>query len=275
MPGNPAVEERSATFIVLSFARPQNIQRILDEVRQADCCGRVILSNNNPEIDILDHIAPPSDGLEVRQQKTRWDPIKRFLIARETGDGHFICIDDDVFLTAGQIDRLFSHLVLDPSRPHGIWGELYEPVDGEIRIRQGVRNMSCRVSVLNRVYAFTRDHVVRMFELMESLGIADPRDLKRVDDVLLSAAGAGRPQIHDLGPIDECPTSDQAGIALWREDNFHAPRLGLYASLQSILEKGGSGKPAGNRPARAGRRARGNRDDAAVHKGWARKDGYG
>ena len=225
MSDNRNVDNKTATFILLSFARPQNIQRIIDVIRKANCCGRIILSNNQPDIDIFDYIAPSLDRLEVIQQEVKWDPIKRFMIARECGEKYFMCIDDDIFLSSHQIDQLFSRLVLDPSIPHGIWGELYERADGQIKIRQGMRNISRQVSVLNRVYAFTRDHVVRMFELMEILGISDPRNLKRVDDVLLSFAGVGSPQCHDLGTIKDCPTSDQVGIALWQEDKFHTPRL--------------------------------------------------
>ncbi|MGY8935285.1 MAG: hypothetical protein ACKVG6_04195 [Alphaproteobacteria bacterium] len=41
------------TFILPSFARPKNIQRIVDSVLQEQVCGRVIVCNNQLKTDSM------------------------------------------------------------------------------------------------------------------------------------------------------------------------------------------------------------------------------
>jgi hypothetical protein len=65
----------AATFIIPSCARPQNIQPILETILQARSCARIVLSNNNPAIDINDHIALSADRLTVLQQQERWPAV--------------------------------------------------------------------------------------------------------------------------------------------------------------------------------------------------------
>lgn len=229
----------SATFVQLSYARPGNIQRIVDTVLQARCCGRLILSNNNPDIDILDFIEPDPERFEILQQTERWGAVKRFSIAREAGGEFFLCIDDDLFLTVDQIDTLFDRLRAYPAVPHGIWGakaEIGTAPTGQpvLKLERGVRRKDTEVRIINRAYAFTRLHLERFFALMGRLGIDDPRALGPADDILLSYCGEGRPRIHDLGALEDCPTSDRQGIALWREPGFAELRARLIVALSRI-----------------------------------------
>ncbi len=227
----------TATFILLSFARPQNMQRVVNTIRKANSCGRVILSNNQPDIDIFDHIDPPLPGLEVIQQEQQWGPVKRFCIARECKGEHFVCLDDDIFLTPLQIDKLVGHLVENPSRPHGIGGEIIKRQDGKLTVLRGRYNFSGEVSTLNRVYAFTRKHVRRYFQLLEKLGIEDPRDLGPADDIVLSFCGNGWPKCHDLGPFENCPTARQKGVALWRAEGFYERRMEIFVRLLDLVRE--------------------------------------
>lgn len=236
-PNNEQESVQTATFIILSYARPQNIQRMLEAIIKARTCGRIILSNNNPEIDILQFIDPSPDVLEVVQQSERWEPIKRWCIARECEGEFFVCIDDDLFLTTKQIDMLVGQLVADPSVPHGVWGSRMIDVKGRgIRLKRGVFNYSGEVDVISRAYACTRAQVQQMFELMARLGVQDPRALGRGDDILLSFSGEGRPRCHDLGPLENCLTSNQKGIALWREEGFYQARLKLFQRLLKLRQ---------------------------------------
>jgi hypothetical protein len=232
---------KSADFIILSYARPQNMQRLLDAILNSRSCGKVVLSNNNPAIDILDYVDPSPESLEIIQQKEKWEPVKRFCIAREIQSEYFVCIDDDLFLTTAQIDQLVDRMIAEPDVPHGVWGAQFgfEP-DGpntvRPRLESGVHNYSGEVRLINRAYAFTRKHVERFFELMEFLGIEDPRDLGPADDILLSYSGTGRPKCHDLGPLENCPTSDQEGIAVWKEQGFFEKRVEKLVQLTQLLQ---------------------------------------
>lgn len=215
----------SAVFIILSYARPQNIQRIVQAILEAQSCGRIILSNNNPNINILPYVDPSPEKLEIIQHQERWGPVMRWCIAKECDSAYFVCIDDDLFLTSRQIDMLVARLQDEPTVPHGVWGEKITVDRNRFMIKRGIFNYSGEVDVINRAYAFTPTHVRRFFELMKYLGVGDPRDLGRGDDILLSFSGTGRPKCHDLGQLESCPTSDLEGIALWKEAGFYEQRF--------------------------------------------------
>ena len=89
----------------------------------ARSCDQIVLSNNNPHIDILDYVHPAPGVLTILQQKERWEPVKRFCIAREMQSQFYACIDDDLFLTSDQIDSMVEGVAADPGVPHGVWGE--------------------------------------------------------------------------------------------------------------------------------------------------------
>lgn len=221
-----------ASFIILSYARPQNILRILETILASRSCEWILLSNNNPDVDIHEYITRDQPSrVKVIQQSEHWEPIIRFMMARGMPSNYFVCIDDDLFLTPAQIDALVGHLHADPSTPHGVWGERITPVGGTFRIYRGVHNIDGEVDVLNRAYAFTRRHVQRYFELLALIGVKQPRDLGRGDDQVLSFSGERKPMCHDLGPIENCPTADQEGIALWRQKGFYEERMKLYVQL--------------------------------------------
>lgn len=233
--------DNSTTFILLSYARPWNMQRIVDTVLSARSCGSVILSNNNPKIDILKYVDLPPKQVTILQQAEHWPAVNRFCIARESGAENFVCIDDDLFLTALQIDALVARLAENPAVPHGVWGANVctdTNADGResLRLQGGVHNVTVPVRILNRAYAFTGKHNRRFFELLTALGITDPRELGPADDILLSHSGAGLPICHDLGPLSTCPTSTMRGIALWREPGFFEARIERLEQLRDLNE---------------------------------------
>ncbi|MFT6583060.1 MAG: hypothetical protein ACJAU6_003510 [Alphaproteobacteria bacterium] len=232
--------DQRVTFILLSYARPQNLSRITAAIQKSRFCDRIILCNNNPEIDVLNYIDPSSRALEIIQQTEKWVAIKRFCIAKECASEYFVCIDDDLFLTPVQIDALVNALLADPAVPHGVWGEnIYIDTDADgvatIRLESGLHNFSGDVRVINRAYAFTQTHVQQLFHLMAALGVNDPRMLGPADDILLSFSGDRPPKCHDLGPLDNCPTSSEEGIALWKEKGFFDKRIQKLLQLRQLL----------------------------------------
>ncbi|MBT5109735.1 MAG: glycosyltransferase [Rhodospirillaceae bacterium] len=221
------------TFILLSFARPRNLQRIVDTLLKADSCRRVIVSNNQPKIDIRDFLKSADDRVEIIQQDVAWGPVNRYHIARNCPGDFFVSIDDDVFLTPAQIDRLVGELVTDPSRPHGVWGQLLRVDPDKINLFSGVHRINREVDVLNCVYAFTKAQVRRCFELLDLLRLKDLREIGPGDDIFISMSGDQAPFCHDVGPIDLCPSHDQEHVARFCSDNFDARRLRLWRRLQT------------------------------------------
>ena len=67
------------------------------------------------------------------------------------------------------------------------------------------------------------------------------------DDIVLSFTGMGRPRIHDLGPLEFCPTSSLKGVALWKENDFFERRYRLFLRSRSLAGRGAGALPRLNR----------------------------
>ena len=194
----------------------------------------MIVSNNNPDVDLTAWL-PARPRVELLQQPRHARSGLRFLIAARTDADHFVSVDDDLFVTAEQIDRLLAHLADEPGVPHGgPWGQrLVRMPNGRIAWR-GPLYPDQRVDVLNRMYAFTREHARRFVALAARLGEPDPATMGPIDDVVLSHCGATRPLAHDLGPWEDCPSSHDADIAIWRQPGFVEARNAAIGRLRAM-----------------------------------------
>jgi Glycosyl transferase family 64 domain len=233
-------DPRNACAIVLSYKRPQNIGRIVESLLATPGIQRVIVSNNNPDVDLGDWFRARDARVEVRIQPKHEHCIKRFEIAMETKFDLFLCPDDDVFLSPQQYERLLSILRSDSQRVHGIFGEIPSFGPEGIRLGGGITGIDCEVDILNCCYAYTHAHAQRMFDLLRGAGIDDSEGAKHLDDVYLSFAGEGRPLCHDLGPFEKCTTSDLPGIATWTEPEFQRRRIDAYLRLSTLRPRGAS-----------------------------------
>ena len=204
---------------------------------------RVLVQNNNPEIDITEWITSKDSRLVIKNSKTRKWAGSRWDVARSVDDPFYLAIDDDVFLFPGQIAQLFNYLLDDPSVPHGIHGVFWPHKPTQIEsgtIMHRAREEST-VDVLHQLYAVTNRHVQKQRELlgqirarMERAGTTASRF---GDDIVISHCGAGRARIHDLGFVPVCPTSHVDEIALSRLDCFSEERRILTDVILHILEE--------------------------------------
>lgn len=226
--------DSSVLIIILSYRRPQNINRIINAASSIKFCKEIIVSNNNPEINIFDFLERSEGQFHILQQKQRFPAAQRFQIAINSCSKYFIAIDDDLFLQPQQIELLIEHLRFNEAIPHGgPWGQKIFYDQDKIRLK-GWFYPNSEVDVLNRSYAFTRNHVEKFFDLLHLLGCKSIQDLGPADDILLSFCGNQRPYCHDLGTWEECPTSHTPGIALWKEEGFASHRLDVFHKLQQI-----------------------------------------
>ncbi len=90
------------------------------------------------------------------------------------------------------------------------------------------------VQVLNSVYAFTREHLMRFSHLLQRLDISDVYELKYRDDLILSYTGVGDPQVHYSGQVLRCATSEKQGIAVYKQPDFYPQRLKLLRALRQL-----------------------------------------
>ena len=207
----PALSSSAAPDIVvilLSYARPQNLAGLVDAALACEFVSKVIVSNNNPEIDLLKFVRRRHKRLEIIQQPVHTGCARRVEIARDMGEGHYLCIDDDIYLWPAQICGLSRLLAAQPDSIHGITGEIFPDVFGELSA--SYRNEDRTVEVVNRVYAFTGRQARTFFVLFDTLRAAissAQSDPSWIEDVLLSHSGEAAPRIHDLGPYIPDPTS--------------------------------------------------------------------
>ncbi|HZF12292.1 MAG TPA: hypothetical protein VFE33_26185 [Thermoanaerobaculia bacterium] len=243
-PRRPARGPARCTVVLLSYRRPQNIEWLVRGYLRCDFVTRVIVSNNNPDVDLTRHLRLDDPRIELIQQLVRTRQGMRFSLAAERGDenGYLLSPDDDIFLYPGQIETIFRGLVEEPAVPHGIRGEVRRqvehlpgyPFDPTVT-GEGT------VDHLTGYYAFTAEQARRCVEIYGSLGWNDPNAVGNGEDIVLSFTGTGRPRIHEIGGFLQC-TSWETMVATWRSHgNFFVERLRLHDHLRETVSR--SGRP--------------------------------
>jgi hypothetical protein len=114
------------------------------------------------------------------------------------------------------MEPLFQTLVNDEDRPHGLIGSQYRP---GTKSSNGspfhhITDVEAEVDVLIGAYAFTSEHLKRVFELAAKIGVSDLSQVRNYDDILLSFGGTKRPRIHALKPA-LLRFRISSGVAMW------------------------------------------------------------
>ena len=82
-------------------------------------------------------------------------------------------------------------------------------------------------------YAFTREHLKRVFELAAKIGISDLSQVRNYDDVLLSFGGTKPPRIHPLKPALVCASASLPGVAMWTSNpGFWDERIRVFENAR-------------------------------------------
>ncbi|MEM7584687.1 MAG: hypothetical protein AAF560_14955 [Acidobacteriota bacterium] len=227
------------TVVLISYRRIANMDTLTKGFLRLPFVDRIIVSNNHPKYRIREWIRSDDPRLILMDQPKKTGPGIRFDLARDFPADYYLTVDDDIFLTPQQIRRLFEHLVDQPETPHGIFGQQYVG-RGEVPPQLwgwkcSVTRIDTEVDVLNRVYAFTREHLNEYFRHIAELGLGKGSEIFNGEDVILSASGKGRPRIHDLGPWLDCILEGDPGIALHQTTpSFMVEREALHLELQRI-----------------------------------------
>jgi len=192
---------------------------------------KVIVSNSNPQVTIRDWVTSTDSRLTLIDETVTTQPGHRLVLARETQAEYVLSIDDDIFLSPRQWGKFFEFLLSNEQCPHGIIGQVYRPgtksSNGSPFHHMVGREME--VDVLIGAYAFTREHLKRVFELAAKVGISDLSQLRNGEDIVLSFSGTTRPRIHRLKPALFCASEGLPGVALWKsDDQFWDERLRLF-----------------------------------------------
>lgn len=239
----PRLEAREAqklVVILLSYRRPENLDAITAACLACPFVGRVVLSNNNPAINISAFIRRSDPRLRIVNQPKRCFPSKRYELAQADGGVWFLCIDDDTFLTPRQIRGLFAHLLAEPAKVHGVAAENFTSAGSSFAYEPGPSPVEADCLVW--AFAFTREHVEAYFALLERLGMRKD-ELRANEDVVVSFAGNGRPLVHNLGTLHLCSSRETAGVAVSADADFRAARRQLHRRLLELdVRAGRSGR---------------------------------
>ena len=226
----PRASSGRFTAVLLVHRRQWNADLQVRLALQSPAIGRVVVSNDNPELDVHDVVRARSPRLVLRNDAGR-NQTRRFAVAAEDGADRFFLLDDDIFVSSEAITSMCARFEQDMSTPAGIWGQRLIGEAWEHAI-QGDRE---RVDVLNRGYLCTRDQAERVFELTAALGWSEEKTFRSVpcDDVLLSFTGDGPPRVIAADYID-CVSHSEADISSFRQAGFHDARVTAIHELRQL-----------------------------------------
>lgn len=234
----PDFDGKKCTVILLSHNRPQNLRVLVKAALKNTFVSKIIVSNSNRNVRISEWIQHEDPRLICIDETKPTRPGYRFVLATEAPGKYFLSVDDDIFLTPRQWAELFQCLLANEAVPHGLTGNLYKSeISANGSPFHHVSEVNRDVDVLIGAYAFTRDHTQRLLKLANRLGLGDLTNLANGEDVLLSFAGEGRPQIHNVGSVFCCASTSLEGVALWRTlEGFWDERVKLYERVRQARQ---------------------------------------
>ncbi len=215
-------------------------------VEAALMCGfveKVIVSNNNPQVQIENWVKASDDRVQLIQHNFRKRCRYRWIIAAKNPRQYYIAIDDDLFVFPEQLKKLFESLINDPSVPHGMFGSVYissDPNKEEISSTYSyINNRNMSVDVLHQIYAVTNDHVSNYFGLLAKIR-RNNREvsnfLRRIgDDIVMSHSGSERPKTHAFGFVLECPSHNRTGLATFQDLEFSQRRIKIFREVRKTV----------------------------------------
>lgn len=222
------------SVILLSYARPKNIDLILSAVVACDFVSEIIISNNNPEVPLEQFIHVHDPRIRIIHQPRRAPASVRCDLSLNAAEPWILAIDDDVFPSARQVRAIFHRLVAAPYAVHGYGGEVWgdPPAKATYRAVRWPRG-TVPVDTLMWAFAYTRNQVETYFDMLDQLGIVNA-ELKSSEDVPLSYAGRGPALIHGVGPMCRCPSDSEPEVATWMRPGFFEHRLELVARCRAV-----------------------------------------
>ncbi|MBU0459046.1 hypothetical protein KJ652_02370 [Patescibacteria group bacterium] len=218
--------------IIQNYKRPYNTQPIVLSLLATPAIGQVIVSNNNPRCDINRWFNLKHKNVKIIEQEKECSTAERFRIARNNHSEFYLAIDDDLFLTPLQLQKICDSLIANPKTPHGICGQSMQE-DGSFIYN--IHGKDCPVDGINRLYAFTNDHLKEFFRITEQLGITEESDMwykSLWDDMAISMSGYGKPCCLNVDEYLDCPTQSNHSAA-WKQKGFFEYRENFYKRLIS------------------------------------------
>lgn len=223
--------------VLITYFNPVRMKHINHQIRnllKCDFVEKVIISNHNPDINIEALINVTSDRVVVRNQQIRRGCGYRWWVANDFSPEFLIVADDDLLLFPRQIKKLFAALIHEPQMPHGFAGMIQQS-DYALEYHQKENRI---VDYLCEIYAITGEQLKQYTKL--SREIIKDETLKNMvefsaDFIITSRTGSQKPHIHHTSHILRCPSFNQTGVAVHREQVFLESVRGVVLALDKIV----------------------------------------
>lgn len=223
--------------VLITYFNPIRMKDIDSQIRNILKCSfveEIIISCHNPDVQIEDRVSVRDSRVTFMNQNQARACGYRWRIAQALPSTYLILIDDDILLFPSQLKTLFEALVGDPSVPHGFSG-LLRADNGGYQYRE---HENIRLHYLCEVYAVTKKHVDRYFEMERFLGECNNALPKAIEDlgdyILISQTSDQNPRIHNAGRIFRSETFKSPGIANHKDGRFEAVLADVSAGVESI-----------------------------------------
>lgn len=217
-----ALDAPSKLTVLITYYNPIRTKHLNHQIRNLLKCRfveRIVISNHNPEIKIEELVKVSDRRLFLLNQSTRRGCGYRWLVAEQFSPADLIVMDDDILLFPWQVRKLFAALLAESHSPHGFAGMLQQ-ADGSLDY---VQKTEQPVDYLCEVYAITGRMLEQYMQLKDRVE-TNPEIARSIestaDFVIISQTGAMKPRIHYAGHLLRCPTFNQTGVAVHKEQAF-------------------------------------------------------
>jgi hypothetical protein len=214
-----------------SKKRARNLDPLVRNLLKCTFLKKVIVSNNNPEIQVEDWVKVRSPRLQLINQPVRRGCGYSFILAGKEDADIFISIDDDFLVRPSQTARLVKYIIANPAVPHGLDGV---DTNGEFH-----QYTEMDIDILYNIYGCTSALVKRYLEIVEKMIATKNVPNEAIEifspDVVISRLGEGKGRIHNLGFNLRCRTANTPGVALHMQKDFNNPRFQVDAALKELL----------------------------------------
>jgi hypothetical protein len=208
--------------VLITYFNPIRLRHVNHQIRNLLKCnfiGQVIISNHNPRLRIEEFVKVSDPRLVLLNQDVQHGCGHRWLVATQFSPTYLIVMDDDILLFPWQIRKLFAALLTELDVPHGFAGMMQQQ-DGSLDYHQKADQA---VDYLCEIYAITGQMLNQYIQLKDQIATG-PEIAQSIestaDFVIVSQTGALKPRIHYVGHLLRCPTFNQAGVAVHKEQEF-------------------------------------------------------
>jgi hypothetical protein len=186
--------------ILLSWKRPSNVSKIVDELRLVPSIREIIVWNNNAELRL------DVSNCKVINSSHNFMPFARYSAAVLAAESTILFQDDDMLFPKHSIERAFAEYLKDKTRIYGTNGRNLQ--DGKYNLTSVIGE--CDI-ILGQFMLFDKKLLISVFEKMLRVS-----PLERGDDIAFSlfcetkhlALGL---EHEDLGMRDEFALHKQKG----------------------------------------------------------------